>query len=215
MSCGIIYKWICVPTKKCYIGQKVIENYDQRINRFLNFNRYYTSYTTNIINKVDAERMKYNSKDYWIYEDIEIINCNTPTELKECLNEREMYYIELFDTYNNGLNSTQGGLGTIGHKRTEIEKEKISKALKGKPKPPRTKEHIKKISDSIKIGFKNGRKVWNSKKIIARKNDEIIGEFDSIRECAKQLNLSLISVQRYLAGTVKHNKQGYTFEYKN
>ena len=214
MSCGIIYKWICLPTNKCYIGQKVIENYDQRINRFLNFDKYYTSYTTKIINKVDAERMKYCSKEYWLYQDIETIYCETPKELKELMNERETYYIELFDTYNNGLNSTQGGFGTIGHKRTEIEKEKISKALKGKPKPPRTKEHIKKISDSIKNGFKNGRKGWNCRKIIARKNDEIVGEFDSIKECAKQLNISLASVQRYLASTVKYNKQGYTFEYK-
>jgi hypothetical protein len=30
-----------------------------------------------------------------------------------------MYYIDLYDSYNNGYNSTKGGEGTLGHLRTE------------------------------------------------------------------------------------------------
>lgn len=38
----------------------------------------------------------------------------------ECLNERERYYIDLYDTYNNGYNETRGGEGNTLYDRSEI-----------------------------------------------------------------------------------------------
>ena len=46
----------------------------------------------------------------------EILAENIPIEE---LGDLEMYYIDLYDSYNNGYNSTKGGEGTLGHLRTE------------------------------------------------------------------------------------------------
>lgn len=66
---------------------------------------------------------------------------------KHCLNEMESYFIKQFDSYQNGYNSTLGGEGTLGRITTNTTKNKISQALKNKPK---TKDHILKMSESRK-----------------------------------------------------------------
>jgi DNA polymerase II small subunit/DNA polymerase delta subunit B len=42
----------------------------------------------------------------------------------------EIKYIKLYDTYDNGLNSTYGGEGCLGYEHTDETKEKISNILK-------------------------------------------------------------------------------------
>jgi len=54
--------------------------------------------------------------------------------LEECnvsdIYEREKFYIDDLDTYNEGLNSTYGGEGCLGYKHSKEIREKISKNLK-------------------------------------------------------------------------------------
>lgn len=54
--------------------------------------------------------------------------------LEECtidqLNEREIYYISIFDSYTNGYNMTPGGAGVAGYKHTDENKLKMSQASK-------------------------------------------------------------------------------------
>jgi hypothetical protein len=59
----------------------------------------------------------------------------------------ESYFINEYDSYNNGYNSTLGGDGTLGYTqpKSKEHKEKISKALFGKPK---SKEHIENFRKS-------------------------------------------------------------------
>jgi group I intron endonuclease len=54
----------------------------------------------------------------------EILAENIPIEE---LGDLEMYYIDLYDSYNNGYNSTKGGEGTLGHLRTEEQRMAKSK----------------------------------------------------------------------------------------
>lgn len=44
---------------------------------------------------------------------------NNLKELKELLNLKEIEYISLFDSINNGYNLSLGGGGTLGYKHTE------------------------------------------------------------------------------------------------
>lgn len=56
--------------------------------------------------------------DSFHHDIIEIIEAETKDELNKVLNEREKYYIGLYDSYNNGYNNTQGGEGVVGYKNT-------------------------------------------------------------------------------------------------
>lgn len=85
--------------------------------------------------------------------------------LEECpdelLTEREKYYIEKFDTYANGMNSTKGGDGgaiRTGMTNSEEHRKKLSLSQKGKPKKnkgncgkyEKTEEHREKLANTSK-----------------------------------------------------------------
>ena len=59
----------------------------------------------------------------------------------------ENYFITEYHSYNNGYNETLGGEGTLGRITKEETKNKISKALKGKPK---SNHHIQKMAETRK-----------------------------------------------------------------
>ena len=87
---GVIYKATCLQTGRCYIGQT--KNFRTR--------------------KLQHERAK---DDYIFHKAIRKYGKNSFVWeiLEECpynkLNEREIFWIARFDSYNNGYNSTQGG----------------------------------------------------------------------------------------------------------
>jgi group I intron endonuclease len=66
---------------------------------------------------------------------------------KHCLQVMESYFIKEYDSFKNGYNLTLGGEGTLGRPTQQSTKNKISQALKNKPK---TKEHIQKMSETRK-----------------------------------------------------------------
>lgn len=90
---GLIYCYTHIPTNKKYIGQTT--NFKKRINEHMNDNRT-NSYFHNLLRKHPDDFL------------IEIIEDNIP---KDHLNEKEQYYIKLYDTVNNGFNLTPGGDG--------------------------------------------------------------------------------------------------------
>lgn len=110
----IIYKVINTINDKCYIGQTVqllekrknVHIYDVKIKR-------YNSYFHNAIRKYGIENFK------WVI----LCECNS----KEKLNEKEKYYITLYNTIVPfGYNMTYGGEGTVGYKHTDYSKSKMS-----------------------------------------------------------------------------------------
>lgn len=117
---GLIYKYTSKTTGKCYIGQVLEHRLEKRQWR----HKY---------DKIDIHfyraRNKYGYEDF----DFEIVEKDIK---EEQLNDREIYWISFYDSFNNGYNSTIGGGGGNTYaKRTEEQmketKAKISKANKG------------------------------------------------------------------------------------
>lgn len=114
--CGI-YK-ITSLKERIYVGQS--EDIERR-------KREYSK-----LDNCDGQIKLYRSlKKYgWENHKFEIIHLCKEDEL----NDLEMYYIKLFDSFNtpHGLNLTEGGGGMSGYKQSEETKQKKSKSLKGR-----------------------------------------------------------------------------------
>jgi len=124
---GVIYCYHCIPTGKKYIGQTINEKHRK------------SSHICKA--KTDCEFLFYRAvrKYGWenfIYGVIDSFDENL-------LNEKEVYYIDYYDTFKNGYNNTIGGEGSRGRTKTIQERKKLSEKLKGKKK---TEEHKLKIS---------------------------------------------------------------------
>ena len=135
MNSGI-YMWTS-PCGKSYIGQSV--NLNRRKKTFINFSKYRHG-------KIYYAKKKYCKESDWVYKVLEYCDVDK-------LDEREQYYIELYDTMNNGYNSDTGGhlnrklsnearqkfSGSgnpfYGKHHTEEQKRKLSEAMKGENNP--------------------------------------------------------------------------------
>ena len=99
------------------------------------------------------------------------VECETPEELVFWLDEWEKYYIEKYDSFRNGYNSTTGGSSGVrgeetkrklseahkgkpsphkGKPKSEETRHKMSEAKKGKPLKPRSEEHRQHLSEALK-----------------------------------------------------------------
>lgn len=166
---GIIYKYVS-PSGKVYIGQTVEEKKRRRI--FNNLNQSYGGV------KIDTARKKYSPQnfDYIVLVEVE---SDDIVELKTFLNQLEIGFIRMYDSYNCGYNSTLGGESLsgfhpteesrlkmrnshLGHKWSEESKIKMSKTRKGKGI---SEEHKKKISEGrrgMKLSEEHKRKISES-----------------------------------------------------
>lgn len=116
--CGI-YKITNKINGKCYIGQSI------------NVRKRWESH------KVAMSCTKRDDYEYPLYQDMRKYGIeNFSFEIiEECaeeeLNKKEIYYIELFDAFENGYNQTEGGLfRTYCHKLSEIEVDEIKGLLR-------------------------------------------------------------------------------------
>lgn len=113
---GIIYKITNNVNGKVYIGQTTkkrgfLDRYPHKgvgIERVYNFHKKNKNrnegYNVYLLNSIE----KYGFDAFTVDEVFDIAFS------KEELNEKEMYYIKYFDSFNNGYNSTLGGEGTSG-----------------------------------------------------------------------------------------------------
>ena len=105
---GLIYKITNNINNKIYIG-KTTNNLEYRWKEHIKDSKYNTNNKFyNAINKYGAENFTPS-----------VIEDNIDNEL---LNDKECYYIELFDSFKNGYNSTLGGEGNtkINHKEVMV-----------------------------------------------------------------------------------------------
>jgi group I intron endonuclease len=126
---GIIYCFHCISNGKKYIGMTE-KGLEYRVKQHIN----------NVNRNYKVSRKFYNCiKKYGIQNFIIAI-------VEECdvnnLSEREKYYIEKYDTYRKGLNSTLGGEGTSGWKHTKESRDKIKQRRKYQVL---TEEHKEKL----------------------------------------------------------------------
>ena len=158
---GLIYKYTNMITTDAYIG-KTISTINER----------FKGHLSAIDNGSDAHfhraLRKYGIENF----NSEVLE----DEIKEeNINEREIYWIQYYDTFNNGYNMTQGGDG--GNTRinfTDEEKKnyykKISVGNKGRRRSEDMKQNYSKskLKTPVRnIGKKNGR----TKKFIIKRPD--------------------------------------------
>ena len=165
---GIIYKWTCNKSGKSYMGQTVNES--RREKEFLSKSEIYTISGS----KIDNARKKYGvDNTTWKKDVLKRLWCKDgkENELLERLNYWEKYYIEKYDTFNNGYNSTDGG--SNGFLVSDETREKLRKNgllwwnnLSNDEKERHRINSIERwnnLSSEEKNIFKeNGKKWWNS-----------------------------------------------------
>lgn len=158
---GIIYKYTS-PSQKIYIGQTI--NEQKRRNTFLNINLRYGG------SKIDNARKKYLPENFSyeiIYEGL-FINADDSISV---LDEKEIYYISLYNSYKEGYNSTLGGYTSTGfypNEETKIKmRESANKVI-----------HTKEWAENISKGLKGYKRTKEHTKKIASKNRKKVNKFD-------------------------------------
>lgn len=132
MSIHTIYKIVNNITGKVYIGYD--SNWPKRKQSHIYHTKDRNQYIYQSIRKYGINNFTWEP----IYQSKDGIHC---------LSVMESYFIKEYDSFNNGYNLTLGGEGTLGRPTHQITKDKISQALKDKPK---SKEHLQKMSDTRK-----------------------------------------------------------------
>lgn len=160
MLIGIIYKYTS-PSCKVYIGQTTQEK--RRRRTFLNLNKSYGG------EKIDKARNKYFPQSF-TYEVLERYKFATADEARLKLDDREAYYIKIYDSYRNGYNMTFGGLTTTGMKASEETRKKLSEMRKGRKGTPQTEERKREQSERMKALYADPE--WKEKRLLIDQSPE-------------------------------------------
>ena len=191
-----IYMWTS-PSGKSYIGQSV--NLQKRKCAFLCFGDRYGG------QKINRARKKYNNKRYWKYKVLEYCDISK-------LNEREIYYIRLYDTINNGYNCESGG--NENKIVSDETKQKMSEAKKGKYCGENHPMWGKHLNDETKIKISKAhdkRKIPVSQYTI---EGVFIASYESIHEAQRLTNIDKKTISRCCRG-IQKTAGGFKWTYKN
>jgi len=112
-----IYAITCLKNNKKYIGQT------KGLNERLYQHKYYLKNNTSHHPLLQEDWDKYG-EDCFNFEVLETTNC---------LDDRERYYIEIYDAFHNGYNTTTGGI--LANKQDIRQRIKRSERVKGKNNP--------------------------------------------------------------------------------
>lgn len=147
-----------------------------------------------------------------------------------CL-EREQYYIDKYDSYNNGYNSRPKASNNNGIVWSDDQKKKIETTSREK-RDDKYKEieklynegkSTREIANELHISRNTIRKIFNENNFIARKDKgvkkkpifrykmsgELVDKFNSITECYKKLNINKQGIKSVLNGKCKHYNNFY------
>ncbi len=127
MSIGI-YRIVNKVTQKCYVGQSQNIEYRWKVHiGILSRNGYGNSKLQNAWNKY--------GKDNFIFEILE--ECEVAK-----LDEREIYYIQIYNSYEDGYNHTKGGSGVRGWHHSQEFKDMIALNNKTRPYSEKARQRI-------------------------------------------------------------------------
>ena len=212
-----IYMWSS-PSGKSYIGQSV--DLQKRKGAFLRFGDRYGG------EKINCARKKYNHKSLWNYKVLEYCGIDK-------LDERERYYIELYDTINNGYNCESGGNENKivsdevkrklseamkgkrcgenhpmwGRHLTEEQKRKMSKAKKGENNPMYGKHRDDETKDKIRLRH-------NKPVVQYTKEGEFVAEYESTLVAKNITGIDSSNISKCCLGKLK-SAGGFKWAYKN
>ena len=215
-----IYMWTS-PSGKSYIGQSV--DLQKRKGAFLRFGDRYGG------QKINRARKKYNNKDYWKYKVLEYCGVD---KLDEC----ERYYIELYDTVNNGYNCESGG--NENKIVSDESKQKMSEVKKGKYCGENSPLYGKHLTEEHKSKLSEARKGENNPMYGKHRDDEtrikiskahdkrkitvsqytiegvFIASYESIHEAQRLTNIYRATISRCCKG-IQKTAGGFKWTYKN
>lgn len=102
---GLIYKCTCLCNNKIYIGQ-TIQTFNERRRQHIKeaFNEKYVGYTYHF-----HRALRKYGLDNFKWEILQTITADNIDDLVNCLDLLEIQYIEQYNSYKNGYNSTLGG----------------------------------------------------------------------------------------------------------
>ena len=222
-----IYKIENLINNYIYIGQSI-----DIPKRWREHKNAYQNPNSKDYNMVIYQAMRKYGIENFSFEIVE--KCNI-----EALNEKEIYWIKHYDSYYHGYNATLGGNENHIHLGRPIE----LYDLKGNyiTTYPNITEAAKEIgiSRNTIYGIIYGNRLsakdfqfklqndsttmikpytnrQGGKKIVLQKDDEnnIINQFESVNEAARQLNLDSSAISKCCRGKLKHTG-GYRWEYLN
>ena len=215
-----IYMWTS-PSGKSYIGQSV--DLQKRKGAFLRFGDRYGG------EKINCARKKYNHKSLWNYKVLEYCGIDK-------LDERERYYIELYDTINNGYNCESGG--NENKIVSDESKQKMSEAKKGKYCGENSPLYGKHLTEEHKSKLSEARKGENNPMYGKHRDDEtrikiskahdkrkipvsqytiegvFIASYESIHEAQRLTNIYRATISRCCKG-IQKTAGGFKWAYKN
>lgn len=176
-----IYMILNKANAKCYIGQS--EDVKRRVDaheRALRHNTHYNKHLQSAWNKYGADSFEFTMLEF------------CPEEL---LDEREVYYIETYNSFNNGYNMNIGGSSNRGYKHTDESKQKMAEShpdVSGENNPMyghavqefMTQDGIKKWKHNISMAVSGDKNPFygkthsdeTRKKISVARKGKLVGE---------------------------------------
>lgn len=205
---GHIYKITNTKNGLLYIGQTRTHRKNKNKYRYFGYEGRFRDHISEAINNTKKNQCKYLNNAIRIDKDFFKVELIEVCELKE-LDEKEIYYIDLFNSYYpNGYNLTRGGKTT---KNVTIElNENIKDTTKrgrdhGYKHTEETKTKIKERLNDIKEHLKQ-KAIENKKNV----SNNIMNYYDNIKiERLSKLNLDN-DIESYIKPVYKNNKlSGY------
>lgn len=210
---GYIYKISNDVNDKIYIGQTSRSIHKRKVDYWYEVEHYEGTVLDRPINKA----MRKYGMDKFHMKVIEEVD-------NDRLDEREIYWIEYYDSYHNGYNATIGGGGRRQINKNPIYLELWNKGLnlteiaeKQKCDRHTVKRHLqlfgitesdfeKRLSESV------GRK--RSKGVIQLKNNKIIAEYNSMKEASEATGILVSGISSACSGK-RLTAGGYEWRKKN
>ena len=203
-----IYK-ITNPENKSYVG--LSREIESRWKSYKNM-----QFQSNNRLKESFKKYGYDNHTFEILEEIQLTE-DTYGKNTAVLRKRERYWINKLNTFYDGLNQNGGGSGCGSH--TPESKQKISKALKNKPKPPdfgakrkkwqHTEEYKEKVKNAPRCPI-----------LMFDLENNFVKEFPNQQAAADHLGVRKQAVWNYLNGHCNLNGKplthvrGFRFKYK-
>ena len=168
MRTGIIYGYANLESGKMYIGQTLHPERRWNEHRYGKYkNGWHKDYQNN------PDKYEYSIIEYDVPEDK--------------LDEREIFWIKFFDSYNNGYNLTEGGHSVRGYKYTDEVKQKISESHKGEKNPFYGRHHSEETRRKMSERMKGENNPFYNNHSLAGKNHPMYGKKHS-EEARKKMS---------------------------
>ena len=162
---GYIYLFQNKLNNKCYVGQTC--DFERRLAEHI-----YEANKGSMFHLHQAIR-KYGINNF----DISVLyKCSGEEVVLDSLNEKEMYYIDKYDSFNSGYNMTAGSRGSLGLHHSEEARKKMSEARIGITLSDAHKQAISESNHRRDVTSDTRKKMSDNNAMLDKKNRDKISE---------------------------------------